>query len=110
MAAQETSGEFLDTPIARVLALIIAVAMGALLWMNYSSDFKQLLASESASETQMVSVNEPAKPVNVELQQCLDKRIGDVDQMKKDGILSEAQYSAFRERAEQLCRQQNPGG
>jgi hypothetical protein len=39
----------------------------------------------------------------------LVQRVGDVDRMKNEGILSEVQYEAFRSRAEGLCRAQNPG-
>jgi hypothetical protein len=41
------------------------------------------------------------------LQDCLDQRVGDVDKMKAEGIVNDAQYASFRQRAEELCRAQN---
>ena len=107
--AQQTSG-FADTIWARLLALLIAIAIAWLLWANWSSDFRALVSGGEQAATPVVSTSEPAKPANPALQECLAKRVGDVDQMKEDGVLSDAQYGSFRARAEELCRAQNPGG
>jgi len=106
-AADQSSG-FADSNLARLLALAVAIALALLLWFNWSSDFKLLLADgDNAAST--TASSEPAKPANPALHACLAQRVGDVDQMKKEGILSDAQYGAFRSRAEGLCRAQNPG-
>ena len=109
MADTEKSKKFLDTMAARAVAILLAVALGTVLWTNYAQDFKRLMAGQSATgEVAVVSATESAKPANPALQACLSQRIGDVDQMKSEGILSDAQYSAFKMRAEELCRAQNP--
>ena len=91
------------------LALLLAIAIAWLLWTNWAADFKALFAGGEQETTPVVSVSEPAKPANPALEECLAKRVGDVDRMKKDGILSDAQYGNFRSRAEELCRGQNSG-
>jgi hypothetical protein len=48
------------------------------------------------------------RPVNAGLQNCLDQRVGDVETMKSEGVINDAQYTSFRERAQQLCRAQHP--
>lgn len=108
MTAAEQTSSFADTKLARLLALVIAIALAWLLWSNWSSDFRMLLA-DSDDAARLVSGSEPARPANPALQACLAQRVGDVDRMKEEGILSEAQYGAFRSRAEGLCRAQNPG-
>ena len=106
--ADQTAG-FLDTGLARLLALVLAVALGFLIWKNWATDIKALFSADQQT-TPIVSSSEPAKPANAELEKCLQQRVGDVDGMKEDGILSDAQYAAFKSRAEGLCRAQNPGG
>ena len=108
MASTAETKSFGDTGLARLLALLIAILLGYLLWSNWSSDFKALFAGSDKSAA-VVSTSEPAKPANPALQECLTQRVGDVDRMKEEGILSEAQYDAFRGRAQELCRAQNPG-
>jgi len=105
----QTKG-FADTIWARLLALLLAIAIAWLLWANWSSDFKALFADGEQKAAPVVSASEPAKPANPALEECLAKRVGDVERMKEEGILSDAQYSNFRSRAEELCRAQNPGG
>lgn len=100
--------EFVDSAFARILGLLLALLMAFLLWSNWSSDFKNLFAG-GKEEPAMVSKSEPAKPANPALQNCLVQRVGNVEEMKADGILSDAQFTAFKSRAESLCRAQNPG-
>ena len=99
---------FLDTSTARVLALLLAVLLIFVLWMNWSSQFSALVTQKEDVVSNR-SAQEPAKPLNAALENCLTQRVGDVDRMKEEGILSEAQYGAFRARAESLCKAQNPG-
>ena len=101
---------FADTIWARLLALLIAIAIGWLLWSNWASDFKALFSGGEKAAVPVVSTSEPAKPANPALDDCLAQRVGDVDRMKEEGVLSDAQYGSFRSRAEELCRAQNPGG
>ena len=108
MTTAEPTNSFADTTMARLLALLIAIMLATLLWMNWSQDFKNLFADDSKTMIP-VSSSEPAKPANPALEECFAQRVGDVDRMKEEGILSDAQYTAFRARAEDLCRAQNPG-
>lgn len=107
MTATTQNSGFLDTVFARIIAFLIALALAFLLWSNWSSDFKAFWTGSETQPLPNVSVSEPAKPVNPALEACLKKRVGDVDKMKEDGILSDAQYAAFRTRAEDLCKAQN---
>ncbi len=106
----EQTGSFIDTGMARLLALLLAVALAFLLWFNWSDDFEKLFADNIGAAVPETTTAEPAKPANAALAQCLAQRVGDVERMKEEGILSDAQYGAFRARAEGLCRAQNPGG
>ncbi len=108
MTTSDQSNGFADSGLARLLALFIAIAIAFLLWSNWSTDFKALLAGDD-QEVSAATNAQPAKPANPELENCLAQRVGDVDRMKEEGILSESQYAAFRGRAEELCRAQNPG-
>ncbi len=103
------TGGFADSIWARLLALLLAVGIGWLLWSNWAQDFQTLFAGETEN-TPVISTSEPAKPANPALEECLAQRVGDVDRMREEGILSDTQYGSFRARAEELCRQQNPGG
>lgn len=109
MTATVQPRTFADSVIARLLALVLAILLGWLLWSNWADDFKRLASGEKEAPA-VVSAAEPAKPANPALQECLAQRVGDVDRMKEEGILSDAQYGNFRSRAEGLCRAQNPGG
>ncbi len=108
MTTADQTSSFADTIVARLLALAIAIVLALLLWLNWSSDFKVLMAAND-SAAPALTASQPAKPANPALQACLVQRVGDVERMKQEGILSDAQYGAFRDRAEGLCRAQNPG-
>ncbi len=108
MTAAAQSGSFLDTIWMRILALIIAILLAVFIWTNWGDYITAWFAgSEVQTEAQKA---EPAKPANPELDACLEKRVGDVDGMKEQGILTEAQYAQFRARAEALCNAQHSGG
>ena len=107
MTAQQTRS-FADTAFARLIALVLAALLAYLLWSNWADDFRQLMQAGEA-EVPVVSEAEPAKPANPALEKCLAQRIGDVDRMKQEGILTDAQYEAFKGRATELCVAQNPG-
>lgn len=110
MTTADQTNSFVDSKLARLLALLIAIVLAILLWSNWSADFKSLFTTGKGDATATATITaQPAKPANPALEECLAQRVGDVDQMKEEGILSDAQYSAFRSRAEDLCRAQNPG-
>ncbi len=107
MTAQQTRS-FADTGLARLIALVLAALIAYLLWSNWTDDFRQLMEGREAAMP-VISESQPAKPVNPALEKCLEQRIGDVDRMKQEGILTDAQYDAFKGRAMDLCAAQNPG-
>lgn len=109
MVTAQRQASFLDSSISRILALILALLLAILLWMNYADDFKNLFAGNEEAKP-AISTSEPAKPANAALEACLEQRVGDVDRMKEEGILSDAKYEAFKSRAVSLCKAQNPGG
>lgn len=105
-----TKRDFVDTGFARLLGALLAVAIAVLLYMNWGDEFKQLASGTPEVSALPAAVTSPGatSAINPALASCLEKRIGDVDQMKSDGVLSDAQYANFRARAESLCRQTNP--
>ncbi|MBL4597855.1 MAG: hypothetical protein JKX93_02675 [Rhizobiaceae bacterium] len=107
MTVADRSQSFFDGFVARILAMILAVLIGLFLVTNWSDDFINLFSGNSSAPT--ASADQPAKELNPSLMACLERRVGDVEQMKADGFLSDAKYRAFRARAEDLCRVQNPG-
>ncbi len=107
MAKKNQTQSALDSQFARVLALVLAGLIAILFYLNWFHDLVNLFASQPA-EPQVVEEVIPVEEINPELAACLKQRVGDVDKMQQDGILSDAQYADFKERAIQLCRQLNP--
>ena len=111
MAASTSEGiqerGFLDTPLARLIGLAVFLTMGWLIWSTWADDIGNLF---SADRPGLPIVDAPALPAtdNPALAACLERRIGDVDQMLADGLITEPQSIAFKTRAEDLCRAQNP--
>ena len=85
---------FINTFGARVVAGVLALLIAVLWFYNYKEDFSRLMASDADNGLPSISESS-AVAVNPALASCLEKRVGDVDQMKKDGILSEAKYNDF---------------
>lgn len=106
--AAATSKSFADTIFARLIALLLAIGFGAILYLNWGSDFEELFAGSSPAIPISAGIPQ-VENENAALEACLQQRVGDVDKMKADGIISDSQYAQFRQRAEDLCRAQNPG-
>jgi hypothetical protein len=109
MAASQHTEGFSNSGEARIVAAIFAAILGFAIWFNWADDIKALFAEQPPALPPSAEVREPAKPANPALRECLDKRVGDVDRMKEEGIISDSQYEAFRSRAVNLCRAQHPG-
>ena len=107
MTAVRASGSFADSHFARLIALVIAVLIGVILYVYWADDFRAMFAEDTA-EIPIFAEQTPVQNVNAALQSCLDQRVGDVDNMKAEGVINDAQYASFRQRAEALCRAQNP--
>jgi hypothetical protein len=108
MSAAIEPRSFADTIFARLIALAIAVLIAAILYVNWGKDIRNL-ASGNVPALPVLGEQAPVQTVNPGLQNCLESRVGDVDKMKADGVINDAQYASFRQRAEQLCRAQHPG-
>ncbi|MEP0233345.1 hypothetical protein [Roseibium sp.] len=60
----------------------------------------------------MVTGNEPEAQTsgNPELDACLAKRVGDIDQLLAEGMIKDSQYPSFKRRATSYCETQFPAG
>lgn len=96
MSAPAAGPSRLDGPLPRLLALLLILAcVAALAYLHREA----LFPGEEA----------PLTAGNPALAACLAERIGAVDRMRAEGIVNEAQYGAFRARAEAFCQQQFGG-
>lgn len=92
--------------VGRGIALAIALAaLGLMVWIGRNDVASiqyamSLISGKPTSETQGSG--------NPELDACLAQRVGDVDQMKADGVINASQYEAFKSRAISLCQAQHP--
>jgi hypothetical protein len=83
-----------DGPGARIVAvLVILICVAVLAYLHRETLF-------SRDETPAAAAGNPR------LAACFAERIGAVDIMRAEGIVNEAQYAAFRARAEAFCQQQ----
>jgi len=91
----------------RLVALLISVAaLLLMLWIG-RNDVPGL---NTAWATLTGSGQQQASTGNPELDACLVQRVGDVDKMREDAVITAAQYDAFRARAEAFCFAQYPPG
>ncbi|MFD1694689.1 hypothetical protein [Roseibium aestuarii] len=89
----------------RLAAVAIALACLALMgWIGRDDvPFLKSLRAQVTGESPA-----PAATGNPELDACLAKRLGDVEQMKLDGVIAPAQEELFRSRAVSFCETQFP--
>lgn len=86
----------LDRPIARVVALAVFLGVaGALAWIHRDDLFPPEPAAIAADD-----------PVAL----CLAARARDIEKMRTDGVISDAQATLFKSRAEALCQAQHGHG
>ncbi|QDY69796.1 hypothetical protein [Qingshengfaniella alkalisoli] len=105
--ADQRSRGFLDSIWARLIALVIAALLLFALWASWNTEITALVRGNLSAPAIIEQPKPDANVVNVALQDCLTKRIGDVEQMQSEGILSDHQYEDFRQNAEQLCYAQH---
>lgn len=98
---------FADTIWARLIALGIGVLVAWALYATWADEVRTILAT-GRIDALPTAAPVAVKPENPELAACLERRIGDVDQMLADGVIGEAQATAFKQRATDLCNAQNP--
>lgn len=97
---------FVDTMTARLISLAIAVLIGVIIFVYWADDIRNI-GTDDTQQLPVVSREGPVRSESPALQQCLDQRVGDVERMKSEGIVNDAQYAEFRERAQELCRAQH---
>jgi len=100
-----TSSSFLDTAFARLIALVLAGLIAYLLYANWG---EEIIATMRDQPVEIVDVTAPAAEATPALDACLARRVGDVETMKSDGIINDAQYASFKSSAIKLCQAQNP--
>ncbi|MBL4907821.1 MAG: hypothetical protein JKX94_10250 [Sneathiella sp.] len=93
---------FLDSTIARIIALVFSGLIVVLMIVGWGDDFSASNSAQLPLSTQLDSADNEA------LNSCLSKRLGDVNHMKKEGVLNEHQFTQFKSRAMSLCHAQNP--
>jgi len=85
---------WLDRPIARLLALLVAlICIGALAWLHRDDLLPRMAAPEQADDP---------------FSHCLAERSAQIDTMVAEGVVGNDRASLFKSRAEALCRAQHP--
>jgi len=95
----------LDSPVARIAALAVALcALALMIWLGRHDVpvVRGLMAGISGEEVQQQGTGNP------ELDACLADRAGAVDKMREEGVINAAQYTEFRQRAVDYCEAQFP--
>jgi hypothetical protein len=85
-----TTLPFLDRPIARWVALCCAAVSIALLLFIHRND--------------LFPGPEAASPADTAFLACVSERHGQIDEMLRDGVVSDSRATLFKTRAEALCR------
>ena len=107
-----SSERFIHSPAARLIALGLSVGLFAIIYTNWSDEIQQEIASFSGEEGTPLVHEVGVERVNEdhpELASCLAERVGHVDQMLSDGLISEEQHGTFATRATALCTAQHSG-
>jgi hypothetical protein len=88
--ARPPARSFLDRPIARVLALCVALlCAGALAWLHRADLFPTTFAPQAADDP---------------FARCFAERSAEVDRMLSEGMIDQARAELFKSRAEAMCR------
>ncbi|MGF1561899.1 MAG: hypothetical protein ACFB3T_06945 [Geminicoccaceae bacterium] len=84
-----------DGPLAKAIAaLVLLSALGVIVsyhWRDLAAD---------------VARTDALSPAQQALQDCIAQRVGEVDQMVRDGVITEQQAGPFRARAQATCEGQ----
>lgn len=98
---------------ARLIAFVLGFAILVTMWVKWGDEMQELGAFLTGDAARAPIINQAGKQrvteQNAALTTCLNERIGHVDQMLKDGVISDTQHEQFAARASALCRSQNPG-
>ncbi len=94
-----------DTRAARIVALVLAIALAAVFYAVWKEEVSTLFGDLTAPEAEGLAVTHEDPAVAA----CLETRIADVDRMREDGLIDDAQHEVFAERAASLCVAQAAG-
>ncbi|NRG18461.1 hypothetical protein HPQ64_12245 [Rhizobiales bacterium] len=101
----------LDRWPARVGALVLAVLILILMaWIGRNDLPGFALGNVNLGLAGGVEGVTAPRDANPELAACLEQRLTVVDKMRSDGIVSDAQYETFRNRAIAFCEAEHPPG
>ncbi|SON55291.1 hypothetical protein HDIA_1750 [Hartmannibacter diazotrophicus] len=85
----------------RVIALVLAIAFGLLAWMIWrNAETVPLMMPQSAADLPLAAPS-PA------VADCVDKRLGEINRLVEQGLLSEDAARLTESRARQLCTGRN---
>jgi hypothetical protein len=88
--ARPPARSFLDRPIARVLALCVALlCAGALGWLHRADLLPAAFAPQAADDP---------------FARCFAERSAEIDAMVEEGVVDQARAELFKSRAEAMCR------
>ena len=91
----------------RVIALLAGLAIFFFMVFKWGEEMRALV-SGNQSGAPALEDKTAAEGANPALAACLDKRIGDVNKMRDDGVINDSQFEEFTRRARELCLSQNP--
>lgn len=95
---------YLDTWIARIVALGVALAMFALIFVTFGEAIGGAIGVRD--ETAGQDLDPTMDPA---LSACIERRTAALEADRQAGVLTERQVNNFRGRINELCRAQNLG-
>ena len=90
---------FLDTVLARLLALGLAAVLAIGLVAGLGDRVMALVSDEEVEPTGGAEI-----VLDPGVARCMEQRGGDVDQLLADGVITDVQHADFRQRAMQMCQ------
>lgn len=104
----DSGNSFIDSGSARLLSLVFAVGLAAVMLVAWGEDMLALMVDQPPAIPARAVVEQSSEPSNPAREACLQKRLADVDKMRDDGMINDAQHAQFAGRAVALCESQHP--
>jgi hypothetical protein len=99
------SKSFIDSRSARVIALLVVLGCGYVMYALQARYVAQ-------ATTPLPQGNQSAEPtdadLNPEFVKCRNERVGQVEKMRSDGVIGDDKFAEFRQRAISTCAGQFP--
>ena len=93
---------YLDSWIARVVALGVALAMFALIFVTFGEAIGGAIGVRDETAGQDLDPT-----IDPRLAACIQRRTAALDADRADGVLTQRQFDDFRARVSELCEAQN---